>query len=383
MDIKELTDFFVTACETNRCRYIPWWEYDSDSYNYKYNVFTDSEIKDIEKFVNENGSSIAVKPVGNTWLKFFHAFVWLGFYNIIEKLLDNKDAGIDINMSANSNKITPLMLACSRGNLKMAELLIKHGADISLCDVNGRNVYHYLVCPYIKGLVPSYEGQKKSLGQRKEITRLLPEGVNKEYINKKDMDGLYPLVCLLKNSNTNISWALTEILLEKGADTGYIDENGNTLLMMAIYNRHMTAALSLIKAGIGINQENNEGITPLKLAGNYHNEAICMALKEQGAEGECKTLNIDLSNLARITSNAFASYSEDEMDNKSIALYLAENLVKKIDIDDDDDLNCLLGIFYNALSGSKECEVLDICHNAGIDFTMPVYRSGSVTCIRD
>lgn len=383
MDIKELTALFVTACETNRCRYIPWWEYNPGSYNYKYNVFTDSEIKDIEEFVNENGGSIAVKPVGSTGLKFFHAFVWLGFYNIVEKLLDNKTAGIDINMAGSGNKITPVMLACSRGNLKMAELFIKHGADISLCDINGRNVYYYLVCPYIKGLVPSYEGQKKSLGQRKEIVRLLAEDTNNGYINKKDTDGFCPLVCLLKSSNTNISWCLTNILLENGADTSYIDENGNTLLMLAIYNHHMTAALSLIKAGTGINHQNNEGITPLKLAINYHNEALCMALKEHGAEGECTILNMDLSNLARITSNAFASYSEDEMDNKSIALYLAEKLVKETDIDDDDDLNCLLGIFYNALSGNKECEVLDICHDGGIDFTMPVYSSGSVTCIRD
>lgn len=384
MDIKELTDLFVTACGTNRCRYIPWWEYDPGSYNYKYNIFPDEEIKNIEEFVNINGNSIASKPMGNTGLKFFHAFVWLGFYNIVENFLDNKEPGIDVNITgSNENKITPLMLACSRGNLKMAGLLLKHGADISLCDTYGRNVYHYLVCPYIKGLVHAYEGQRKSLGQRKEIARLLPEGINKEYINKKDMDGLYPLVRLLKSNNTNISWALTDILLEKGADTGYIDENGNTLLMSAIYNHHMTAALSFIKAGIGINQENNEGITPLKLAGKYNNEALLMALNEYGAEGECKALNMDLSNLSRITSNAFASYSEDDMDNKSIALYLAEKLAKRVDIDDDDDLNCLLGIFYNALSGGKGCEVLDICYNCGIDFTMPVYSSGSVTCIRD
>ncbi len=138
MDIKELTDLFVTACGTNRCRYIPWWEYDPGDYNYKYNIFPDEEIKNIEEFVNINGNSIASKPMGNTGLKFFHAFVWLGFYNIVENFLDNKEPGIDVNITgSNENKITPLMLACSRGNLKMAGLLLKHGADISLIQMEG------------------------------------------------------------------------------------------------------------------------------------------------------------------------------------------------------------------------------------------------------
>ena len=26
MDVKELTDLLVSSCESNRCKYIPWWE---------------------------------------------------------------------------------------------------------------------------------------------------------------------------------------------------------------------------------------------------------------------------------------------------------------------------------------------------------------------
>lgn len=381
MDINEVKNLLAVACESNRYKYIPWWEDDFENCIYRYNIFKEEEIKDIEECINGCGSKVASLPVGSMGMPLFHILVCLGFYNLVEGILDKQDTGIA--SLAGSNGITPLMVACSRGNLAMAEVLLKYGADVSVCDADGRNVYHYLTYPYIKGLAPVYECQRKGILQIQAIARLLPEGADKGYINKKDIDGLTPFVRMLKSNNTNGSWALTDIFMEKGADTGYIDENGNTLLMLAIYNHHMTAALRLIEAGTGINQKNNEGKSPLNLANDYHNEALCMALKEHGAEGECGLCNIDMANLGRITSNAFASVSEDEMDNKSIALYLAKKLTDRADMDDDDDIKCISGIFYSALTGGKCIEVLDILKDSGVDFTVPVHSGGSVTCLRD
>ncbi|MCI9078123.1 MAG: hypothetical protein HFH68_04225 [Lachnospiraceae bacterium] len=381
MDIKELKDFLATSCETNRYKYVPWWEDDFNNCTYRYNIFKEEEIKDIEECINGCGSEVYSMPVGSMKMPLFHILVCLGFYDIVEGILGNPD--IDIVNIAGSNGITPLMIACSRGNLKMTEALLKHGADVSVCDTEGRNVYHYLACPYIRGLAPVYECQRKGVSQIQAIARLLPEGTEKEYINKKDIYGLAPFVHMLKSNNKNSSWALTDIFMEKGADTGYIDEKGNTLLMAAIYNHHMTAALRLIEAGTGINQKNNEGKSPLNLAHDYYNEALCMALKEHGADGECEFCNMDMNNLERITSNAFAMVSEDEMDNKSIALYLAKKLIDRVDVDDDDDIKCISGIFYSALSGGRGIEVLDILKDSGVDFTVPVHSGGSVTCLRD
>ncbi len=381
MDIKELKDLLAGSCETNRYKYIPWWEDDFKNCIYRYNIFKDEEIKNIEECINGCGNEVISIPVGSMKMPLFNVLVCLGFYNLVEGILEKKET--DIVNIAGGNGITPLMLACSRGNLKMAEVLLKHGADVSICDAEGKNVYHYLACPYIKGLASVYECQRKSILQIQAIARLLPEGTDNEYINKKDADGLTPFVRMLKSNNTNGSWALTDIFMEKGADTGYIDENGNTLLMVAVYNHHMTAALRLIEAGTGINHKNNDGKSPLNIAQDYHNEALCMALKEHGAEGECGLCNIDMANLERITSNAFASVSEDEMDNKSIALYLTKKLIERVDFDDDDDLKCISGIFYSALTGGRGIEVLDILNDSGVDFTVPVHSSGSVTCLRD
>ena len=191
------------------------------------------------------------------------------------------------------------------------------------------------------------------------------------------------LVFMLNGSNTNISWALSDVFIEKGADIDYIDGNGNTLLMMAIYNQHITAAFRLIECGVDVNKKNNEGETPLQLAKKCYNDALCMFLKENGAEGDCEAGNMDLNNFSRITSNAFASISEDNRDNITTALYLSKKLISQVDTDDDDEIRCISNIFYSAMMNDKRYQVIDICMDYGIDFTAPIHSGGIVTCLRD
>lgn len=124
----------------------------------------------------------------------------------------------------------------------MAKLLLAHGADASACDKRGMNAYHFLAYPKFEGLADSTTAREKSVEQRAEIARLLTIDVN-----QKDAEGFTPLVRILSNSyNSDYTWSLPEVFLEKGAETDYVDENGNTLLMMAARNNHMTAALALM-----------------------------------------------------------------------------------------------------------------------------------------
>lgn len=379
MDVKELTDLLVSSCESNRCKYIPWWEDSKESSNsiYRFNVFTDEQIQDIEECINGCSVDIISKPAGNMGLSLFHMLVWHNFYNSVKKILEGAD--IDINITdCKGRGITPLMLACCYGNFAMAELLIQNGADGAICSQDGKNAYHYLACHYIRGIQYAYECQGKSLEQREDIARLLPD-----CINKKDINGMTPLVFMLNGSNTNISWALSDVFIEKGADIDYIDGNGNTLLMMAIYNQHITAAFRLIECGVDVNKKNNEGETPLQLAKKCYNDALCMFLKENGAEGDCEAGNMDLNNFSRITSNAFASISEDNRDNITTALYLSKKLISQVDTDDDDEIRCISNIFYSAMMNDKRYQVIDICMDYGIDFTAPIHSGGIVTCLRD
>ena len=379
MDVNELTTLLVSASENNRCKYIPWWEDDFENCMYRYDIFKEEEIKNVEACVAECGKEPLLTPVGKYGFTLFHLLVWLNFYHAAEKIVnDVKLDEKEINLT-NSTGITPLMLACCRGNLAMAELLLHHGADSNLCDANGRNGYHYLARPRIDGLQNGYQCQKNGLTQREPIARLLTGN-----INQKDNEGKTPLESMLYGENTNCSWALTNVFLEKGAATDFIDENGNTLLLTAIKKRHITAALKLMeKCGSMVNAANNDGQTPMQLAKDSYQEELCMALKDHGATQPCDNARMDMNNLSRITSNAFARFSDDERDYMSMALYLAQKLIRQADTDDDDDMKQIMNIMQNALSHEENCQILDICHKAGIEFTAPIHSGGSVTCLRD
>lgn len=379
MDVKELLKTLGSSVGSSRYKFIPWWECGFDKDMYCYSIFTEQEIQDAQECLK--GCSLEVlQDVSGKWgLSLFHLLVWHNFYDAVETILNDKSLGIDVNLKDGKGRgLTPLLLACCRGNYLMAKLLIDHGADVEQSDAAGYNGYHYLARPHIEGLQNGYECQRYSLDQRPQIARLLKGG-----INAKDVNGLTPFVLLLKGENSNHSCVLTEVFLEKGAEIDYIDEKGNTLLLIAIHNRHMTAALKLAECSGMINMANAKGETPMQAAKNIYNEGLQIALKDYGAEEDCDAAKMNMANLSRITSNAFAGFSDEGRDSICIALYLAKKLTEKIDPDDDDDLEYLTGILNNALVNDEQCQVLEVFYNAGIDFTMPIHSRGTVFCLRD
>lgn len=428
MNENELTELLVQSCESNRNKYIPWWNENAKPSMYRYDIFSKEEIDLVTECVTRCSTEALSVPVGNLGLTLFHLLIWHNFYAAVSQALKQE---ININITASNGKgalkdtctgATPLMLSCYMGNLSMVRLLLEHGADVSICDQMGRNACHYLAKSYIKNLTIPYECRKQSIPMRKEIAELIScnssekDGtkINKIsqnmlftcFINTEDDMGMTPLEYLLYGENTNYSWALTEIFIKKGADTERTDSEGNSLLMTAIKNNHITAALQLMQKKELPHIENHEGKTPLHLAVQRHNLGLCMALLESGAEntadkngktpkdyamedydGERKTFftsgRMEPATLSRYASNAFAEYSPESRDGISMALYLSKKLIREIDTDDDEELSYILGILYNGLLYDEKCQLLDLCRDAGIDFVLPIYRGGSVTCIRD
>lgn len=379
MEIKELSKILGSSLTSNRSKYIPWWTCEFNENMYRYNLFTQEEIKEVQECIANCDKAALTDTSDNYGLTLFHLLVWHNFFDAVKTILDDESLGMDVNITDGRGKgLTPLMLACCRGNFNMTKLLIDHGADTTLCNAAGQNVWHCLARPRLENFQNGFECLRYSMDQRGAIADLLGDG-----INAKDANGLTPLVSILQGENTNLSWALTETLLKKGARTDYVDEEGNTLLLTAIHKRHLTAALLLAKYDGMINTANAAGETPMQAATKIYNEGLCMALKDAGANEECEASRMNMANLSRITSNAFASFSDDEKDKISIALYLAKKLIARIDPDDDDDMESLEGIMHNALTNDDKCQVLDLCHEAGIDFTMPIHSRGSVFCLRD
>ena len=406
MNLQELTELLVTSSEHfNQTKFIPWWEGNHEDFTYKYSILPAKTVEEAESLIAECGTEELLAPVGSIGLTLFHLLVWHNFYDAVKKMLcDGRVEGGNVDLpDHNGHGLTPFLLACSRGNLAMVRLLLEHGAKDSVSDERDMNAYHFLVYPRFREpaidclrqsvepgivvnsleqnaeLAVNFSCLEQSVEQRGEIARLLTCD-----INQKNKAGLTPLEHLLSLSHCcGYTWPLAEVFLEKGAKTDYEDGNGNTLLMMARRNGHETASLKLMKQCPELlDVSDNNGVTPIRLAINFQNQAMYLALIDHGAT-PVTDKPITMFPLRQITSNIWANVSRDNRDSLALSLFMTKKLISQLDPDDDDELGEVTAIFHNALLADKEAHVLEICKDAGLDFTMPIHYHGDILCLRD
>ena len=379
----ELTDLLVSSSENiNQCKFIPWWVEDYENYTYHYYILDKETVQKADSCAAEYGTNELLSPVGSWGLTLFHLLVLHNFYSAVEKMLcDGRINEADVNTPDHrGHGLTPFLLACFQGNLAMVRLLLNHGADDSVSDKRGRNAYHFLTCPRLEGqMLYRTPGLEHSPEQRAEIARLLTCD-----INRKNADGFTPLEQMLSvECSAKYTWPLAEIFLEKGAETGSVDEKGNTLLMTALQNYHKTAAFRLIQhCPEMINTENNEGITPIRHALSYREDALCFVLREYGAESE-EDNPTDMDGISEIAYNALGSIYDGNWDGLDLALYITEKAIRLADPDDDDEAEKVAELLPRALSVDKHARGLKLCRDAGFDFTQPFYCGNQVLCLRD
>lgn len=381
MNRDELTNFLVTSSEKyTQTKFIPWWEGDVEDLVYYGDIIEKDTVEAAEACLAELTKEELLSPAGSGGFSLFHLLIWLNFHDAVRKMLyDGRITAADMDiLDCGGQEITPLMLACARGNLPMVKLLLHCGANASLRDKRGMNMCHFLAYPRLE--IPQFDSTplERSVEQRGEIARLLPCG-----INEKNERGLTPLEHLLSTDySADYTWPLTEVFLEKGAETGYTDDQGNTLLMMALRNRHYTAALALMKhCPELVNTPNANGRTPILHTVDFQNEAMYLALKDHGATIE-PDQEMELFPLSQITSNAFCDVGKDHMDPLSLALFMTKKMLRHLD-PDDDEIGEIASILHNALASDPKGLVLDACLDAGVDFTMPLYYRSSSLCLRD
>ena len=382
MDVKELTELLVSSSEKfNQARFIPWWEDDEEKSDYWDNRFEDSVVEEAEECLAKCGREELLAPVGKVGLNLFHLLVWHNFHASVEKMLcDGRITEAEINLpDQKGHGLTPFLLACARSNLGMVRLLLEHGASDAQCDDRDMNAYHFLAYPRFSDGMLTFDGTclERSVEQRGEIARLLTCD-----INGKNIDGLTPLEKLLSTDySSEYTWPLAKVFLDKGAKTDYVDEDGNTLLMMARRNGHNTAALELMeRCPEMVNVANKRGLTPIEHAIEFHNEAMYLALKQHGADPVPK---MDLFPLSQITSNFFCKVSRESRDALGLALYLTKMLIRQIDPDDEDEFGEVMDILHNALMSDEEASVLEVCKEEGMDFTNLIYYKSEAFCLRD
>lgn len=404
ISLKKLNELF----KKNEKEYNLWWDCKVPFTDYNFQVASDEFNNGVMELA-EQLSAEAVTEIGEDGLSVLHQLALHNFYETAENVLKK---GANPNVCGGRGKgynadaymgITPVQLACYMGNYNMVKLLVDNGADTSLCDDMGRNCYHFLASINYEKLMGKLTGQYKTINQRADIFTLL-----KGDINAKDKQGITPIAQLLSGSNMQLPKLLTKIYIDAGADITATDDKGNNALINAVINESITSSMILMDNKELINSQNNDGDTALHIAVREGYFEIAYALINYGADtgianNDGKTAAelieeedneilkkrisskrmLPLSEQKRVIERACYYIGEENNDKLTFALDCAKRMLKEIDEDDDDELSYIFDIAEDILRGDDECSILDIIHDLGYDFVMPMSHSRETTNIRD
>lgn len=138
---------------------------------------------------------------------------------------------------------TALHLACARGDLRMAELLLRHGADPNFTDFSDNTPLHHAA----------------SFGKPELVALLL---ANKADPNRRNRQRASPLL----NAVAVGAQAVVEALLKAGADVTVTDNLGETALHRAAGGGHVELMRLLLERGLDLNVRDRQRQTPLHQA---------------------------------------------------------------------------------------------------------------------
>ena len=212
--------------------------------------------------------------------------VLCGFYDLVEHLAIKHPQYIN---AFGGDYGFPLLAALGEGHGEVAELLLKHGADIAVREATGKtmllvmlsSLHHDNPLNMIDFLLThgadvnarddtfksSLHLAEESYCMRQVVTMLLKHGAD---VNSQDNNGKTPLHMLLESE---ISWRDdghaedegedgsndVRLLLEHGADVNIRDEDNRTPLLLAMELGWFRTACILIEHGADANTENKNG----------------------------------------------------------------------------------------------------------------------------
>ncbi|XP_019858025.1 PREDICTED: serine/threonine-protein phosphatase 6 regulatory ankyrin repeat subunit B-like isoform X2 [Amphimedon queenslandica] len=190
-------------------------------------------------------------------------------YDKVAELLQK--GGVNI-IATDKNKSTPLHLACTAGNERIVDLLIKKSAD-SLAPASQRSFIN---------LTDGHENTPLGIACYKGHTQvaelLLNHGADINHTNSQQRT---PLGVACIEGHTEI----VKLLLNHGADINAIDINQNTPLGNASIPGHMEIVKLLLKHGADINHTDKDHDTMIGIACiGGHTEIVKLLLEHGGAD---------------------------------------------------------------------------------------------------
>lgn len=229
--------------------------------------------------------------------------------------------GADVNLKTEESQQTALFYAKTKF---YAEKLIKNGADINVVNKDGNTP---LINALLTGKKEVFE-YFKEIYPKENITKLFydlafqQEAKNSYMIQNMVEKAIYNLI------GDNVDWKefnskenkdkVYNINIE--SDIGYVDEDGNTPLLVACANDLPFLVSLLYRFGADVNKPNNNGEYPIMHALGTENYKLVEFLVNHGADVSVRTQ--DGENLIDLAKN---------LENKQILNFLEETLENKKD----------------------------------------------------
>lgn len=410
MDIAEKFHYLIDR----NMKYIhKWWVPTSDGMDVDVSEELAAKVREYTLMISAEEAQIT----GYYGMSIFHQLVDHNYYEEVELLLQK---GVDPNVRGTQGKgdfteayhgVTALHICCYHANYKMFQLLLKYGADMNLSDAKGRNCYHFLASYYYDHMYSRGDSNNEELrGYRLSIAKQLTCD-----INQSDCDGVTPLLRLMQNKHWVYSECMTQLYMDLGADALAVDKTGNTALIYALENRHITATGLLVQYKELLNKQNNEGDVAANKAffGGAWNPAGAYWLADAGADfsiknhkGECMLAFMEqevakseywkfkqhcLLNKPLSLPNHFELLEEfardwwgyEHDDYNSFVYMIARKILRKIDKDDDTEMVYAIKLLEKLVDTKNGYKAIDLFMEEGYDFSQPICEGRLVTTLRD
>ena len=222
---------------------------------------------------------------------------------------DLLDMGSDPNdRSAEGN--TAMMLAARGGHVAIVKMLIDHGADVSVTDIDGWSVTHYacqsgseeilyllksITTDWVAKITFNFGGQWSYNATALHLAAGLP-GPALDFLLTNDL--MTDINSLTKRKETAL-WVAAysgnsrnvSLLLERGADGAIRDILLESPLHVAIRCGNVDVVKTFIDKRCNLLLQDGKGLTPRLIALKYGHTNIAELLKESSSTGGMSTLN--------------------------------------------------------------------------------------------